>query len=141
MKNVSVFTTAFVLSLCLFLTRCTPDRVGITSSTEDVLIRNAWAVDYYYYNQDLTDNFQSSKILFSSTGAVGYVKDGVTVAGTWSESLDASNNELISLHFNTSDPNITQLNKSWKLTDRTTSALQFMESDGTTNILFRIKTQ
>jgi hypothetical protein len=89
----------------------------------------------------MTNSFESSKILFSSTGAVGYVKNGVTIGGTWSKSVDASNNEMISLQFNTSDANIIQLNKSWKLTDRTASSLQFVETDGTTNILFRIKTQ
>src|ERR1051326_6250386 len=142
MKNVRVFTTAFVLLCsCLVFTRCTPDTTGLTPSTEDVLIRNAWSVDYYYHNQDLTNNFQSANILCSSAGAVGYIKDGVTVAGRWSKSVDASNNELITLQFSTGDPNIEQLNKSWKLTDRTTSALQFVETDGTTNILLRIKTQ
>jgi len=79
--------------------------------------------------------------LFSNSGAVGYLKDGLTVAGTWNNSVDASNNELITLQFNTTDANIIQLNKSWRLTDRTSSSLQFVETDGTTNILFRIKTQ
>ena len=142
MKNLNVPCAAFALfSLCLVFARCTPDTTGLTPSTEDVLIRNSWAVDYYYHNQDMTNSFESSKILFSSTGAVGYVKNGVTVGGTWSKSVDASNNEMISLQFNTSDANITQLNKSWKLTDRTASSLQFLETDGTTNILLRIKTQ
>ncbi|TMI91851.1 MAG: hypothetical protein E6H06_15530 [Bacteroidetes bacterium] len=142
MKNVKFLSTAFaLLSICLTLTRCTPDTTGIKPSTEDVLIRNTWAIDYYYHNQDMTNSFGSSKILFSNSGAVGYLKDGLTVAGTWNNSVDASNNELITLQFNTTDANIIQLNKSWRLTDRTSSSLQFVETDGTTNILFRIKTQ
>lgn len=142
MKNVKLFSTAFILLSCSFLlNQCTPDTTGIAPSTEEVLIRNTWAVDYYFHNQDLTNSFSTSTILFSSTGAVGCVKDGITIPGTWSRSVDGLNNESITLHFTTSDPNIDQLNKSWKLTDRSTSSMQFVETDGTTNIFLRIKTQ
>jgi hypothetical protein len=142
MKNVNVFSTAFLLlSLSFVFTRCTPDTTGLVPSTEEVLVRNTWSVAYYYHNQDMTNNFGSSKLLFSSTGAVGYQKDGVTIPGTWSKAVNTSNNETITLQFNTSDANISQLNKSWKLTDRSASSLQFEETDGTTNILFRIQTQ
>jgi hypothetical protein len=140
MKNGKVFFTAFLLSLCFFFTRCTPDTTGLVSSTEEVLIRNAWSVDYYFQNQDMTNDFGSSRILFSSTGAVGYQRDGETIPGTWTRSLDALNNELITLHFNTTDVNVSRLNEAWKLTDRSASSLQFEETNGT-NILFRIKTQ
>jgi hypothetical protein len=141
MKNSRVFLTAFVLSVSLLLVRCTPDTTGLTPTTEDVLIRNSWAVAYFYHDQDMTNSFVSSKILFSSTGAIAYVKDGANVFGTWSTGVDASNNELITLRFDTSDPNISELNKSWRLTDRSANAFQFVQNDGATNILLRIKTQ
>jgi hypothetical protein len=141
MKNVKVFFTAFALSLCFLFTGCTPDTTGLVPSTEDVLIRNAWSVDYYFHNQDMTNDFGSSRILFSSTGAVGYQRNGETIAGTWTKSIDALNNELITLHFNTTDVNVSRLNESWKLTSKSMSSLQFEETDGVTNILFRIKTQ
>jgi hypothetical protein len=141
MKNSRVFLTSFVLFVSLLSVRCTPDTTGFTPTTEDVLIRNSWAVAYYYHNQDMTNSFVSSKILFSSTGAMAYVKDGVDVSGTWSTGVDASNNELITLRFDTGDPNISELNKSWRLTERSANAFQFVQNDGGTNILLRIKTQ
>ena len=141
MKNSKVFFTAFVLFLSLAFARCTPDTTGLVPSTEEILIRNAWAVDYYFHNQDMTSDFGSSRILFSSTGTVGYQRNGETIPGTWVKTIDASNNELITLHFNTTDANVSRLNESWKLTDKGISSLQFEETNGTTNILFRIKTQ
>jgi hypothetical protein len=141
MKNSKVFFTAFLLSLSFILTRCTPDTTGLVPSTEEVLVRNAWSVDYYFHNQDMTNDFGSSRILFSSTGAVGYQRNGETIPGTWTKTVDALNNELITIHFNTTDVNISRLNESWKLTNRSASSLQFEETDGITNILFRIKTQ
>jgi hypothetical protein len=141
MKNSRVFLTAFVVFVSLLSVRCTPDTTGFTPSTEDVLVRNSWAVAYYYHNQDMTNSFVSSKILFSTTGAIAYVKDGVIIPGTWGTGVDASNNELITLRFDTSDPNVSELNKSWRLTDRSPNAFQFVQNDGSTNTLLRIKTQ
>jgi len=141
MKSSRVFLTAIVFLVSLLFTRCTPDTTGFTPTTEDVLIRNSWAVAYYYHDQDLTNSYVSSKILFSSTGAVVYVKNGVNIPGKWSKEVDASNNELISLRFDTGDPNISELNNSWRLTDRSMNSFQFVQNDGSTNILLRIQTQ
>jgi hypothetical protein len=139
MKNVKVLFTALLLCLCLLSIRCTRDTSGL-SQTEQALIQNIWFVDYFYYNQDMTNDFGSSRILFSSTGAVGYQRNNETIPGTWSKTVDALNNEVITLHFNTTDANISRLNESWKLTNRTISSLEFEEVNGT-NSLFRIRTK
>jgi len=141
MKNVRVFFAAFLLPLLLLFSRCTPDTAGLIPSTEEVLVSNIWSVDYFFHDQDITGDFGSARILFSSTGAVGYQQNGETIPGTWVKTVDASNNELLTIHFNTSDMNVGKLNQSWKLTSRSTSSLQFEEISVGTNILFRIRTQ
>ena len=140
MKNAKLFFAAFIFSLGLFFSRCTPDTAGLVSSTEEVLVKSVWSIDYYFNNQDMTNNFGSSRLLFSSTGSVGYQKNGETISGTWSKTADASNNEFINLHFNTKDADVTRLNESWMLTSRSASSIQFVETGGT-GILFRIKVQ
>jgi hypothetical protein len=139
MKNVKVL--AFALLTLFFFTHCKQDASAVTSATEQALVKNAWAVDYYFNNQDMTSSFTTSKLLFSSTGNVGCQKDGQMIAGTWKRTVDASNNELISLQFNNSDVTLDQLNRSWKLMSRTSTSLQFEETNGTSQILFRLKTQ
>jgi hypothetical protein len=89
----------------------------------------------------MTNSYSSSRLLFSSTGAVGYQKDGEIIAGTWNRSVDASNNEFIALQFNSSDISLEGLSKTWKLINKTARSLEFEETDGTTNIIFRLKTQ
>ncbi|HEY1871665.1 MAG TPA: hypothetical protein VGG71_11450, partial [Chitinophagaceae bacterium] len=69
MKNVKVL--AFALLTLFSFTRCKQDTAGLTSATEQTLVKNPWTVDYYFNNQDMTSNFASSKLLFSSTGNVG----------------------------------------------------------------------
>ena len=131
------FTAIFSITLMFVFFGCTPDS-SVAPTTEDVLVKNMWSVDYYYHTQDMTSEFNPSRILFSSTGAVAYQKNGVTIPGTWSKVVDASGNELVNLNFNTSDGSISRLNESWKIIDRTSTYFQFEESTG---VLFRIKVQ
>ena len=140
MKKPKPFFAAFLLLSSLVFTRCSSDKTDLVSSTGEVLIKNIWTVDYYYNNQDMTGEFSSSRLLFSSTGAVGYQKNGETISGTWSEKIDAAKNQWIILQFNTTNSNISRLNESWKLMSRSANSLQF-EGDTPDDILFRIKTQ
>lgn len=88
----------------------------------------------------MTGAFSSSRLLFSSTGAVGYQKNGETTSGKWSVKFDAANNEWIDLQFNTSNSDVSKLNESWKLTDRSANSLQF-EGNGGSDALLRIRAQ
>ena len=139
MKNKRVISFA-LFGLSILLTHCTRNAESVTSATEETLVKNIWSVDYYFQDQDMTSSYNSSRLLFSSTGAVGYQKNGETIAGKWNWAVDASNNEMINLQFNGGDANIDRLNRSWKLVDRATSTIQFEETDGTSKILFRLKT-
>jgi hypothetical protein len=138
MKNKRVISFA-LLTLSILLIRCTRNAESVTSATEQALIKNVWFVDYYFQDQDMTSSYSSSRLLFSSTGAVGYQKDGETIAGEWSRTVDGSKNETIHLQFNSADPDISRLNRSWKLADRAANSIQFEETDGTSKTLFRLK--
>ena len=140
MKKPKPLFATFLFSLCLVFNGCRPDKTVFMSSTGEELVKNVWTVDYYYNSQDMTDEFSSSRLLFSSTGVVGYQINGQTIAGKWSSKIDASNNELIDLQFNTSNANVGMLNETWKLMDRSPNLLQF-EDNGTTSVRFRIRTQ
>ena len=138
-KPKPIFAFVLVLVSSVFI-RCSADKAALVSTTEEVLVRSAWTVDYYYDTQDLTDEFTTSRLLFSSTGVVGFQVNGETIAGKWSRTIDASNNELIDLQFNTSNASILRLNESWKLTSRSANSLQF-QGNGGTDVLFSIKAQ
>jgi hypothetical protein len=129
-----------LLSFSLAQPGCTRDTTAIPA-TEDILISNSWSVDYYFDSQDLTNQYNNAKLLFSNTGAAAYEQPGQIIAGTWGRSVDPANNEMISFHFNSSDTIIAQLNRSWKLLDRTGTTINLEETDGPTSILFRLRTQ
>jgi len=138
MKKPKPLFAAFLFSLCLVFSGCS--KTVFISSTEEVLVKNVWTVDYYYNTQDMTDEFSSARLLFSSTGAVGYQINGETIAGKWSRTFDAANNELIDLQFNTSNANAGMLNETWRLMSRSSNLLQFQDNSST-DVRFRIRTQ
>src|ERR1700748_2825283 len=129
MKKPKPFLATLLFSLIL-LYSCSKERTGLVTPTSEVLIKNIWAVDYFFYNQDMTTEFSSSRILFSSTGAVGLQKNGETIPGTWNITVDGSKNEVVHLQFNTTSAGISKLNQSWKLVDHVTNVLKFEENSG-----------
>jgi len=140
MKKPKPLFPILLFSLFLIFTGCKADTEDLFSSTEEVLVKNIWTVEYYFNNQDMTGEFSSSRLLFSSTGAVGYQKNGETTSGKWSRTFDAANNELIDLQFNTSNVDVNRLNESWKLISRSRSSLEFEGNSGA-DIILRIKAQ
>ena len=140
MKKPKPLFPVLLFSVFLIFSGCKSDTSDLFSSTEEVLVKNIWTVEYYFNNQNMTGQFSSSRLLFSSTGAVGYQKNGETTSGKWSRTFDAANNELIDLQFNTSNVDINRLNESWMLIDRSSSSLQFEGNSGA-HIVLRIKAQ
>lgn len=141
MKNVKAFFTVFALGITLFFTSCTKSTESVTP-TEKLLVSKAWSVDYFFNSQDITSQYGNARLLFSSTGNVGYQKDGQIIAGTWSKRTDNLDNELITLNFNTTDAAIEKLSDEWMVTNRSNSTLQLQEvTTAGANSLLRIKTE
>jgi hypothetical protein len=141
MKNVKAFFTVFAFGITLLFTSCTKSTDSVTA-TEKLLVSKAWSVDYFFNSQDITSQYGNARLLFSSTGNVGYQKDGQVIAGTWSKRTDNLDNELISLQFNTSDPAISKLSDEWMIVTRSNNTLQLQEvTTAGSNSLLRIKTE
>ena len=141
MKSAKPLFASLTLILSVFFSDCTKDNTT-TSTTEEALIRSNWAVDYYFNNQDLTSNYGSYRLLFSSTGLLAAQKDNETIMGNWSNSIDVNNNEVLDLSFNTSDANLIQLSHQWKLVNKTSTTIEFEETEHVNaQEVFRIRKQ
>ena len=135
-----LFVSLLFISI-FFFSNCSKDN-NVASTTQDALIRSNWGVDYYFNNQDLTSNYGSYRILFSNTGLLVAQKNNETITGNWNTSLDGSNNELIDLNFNTTDANLIQLNRQWKIVNKTSTTIGFEESEPVnSNEALRIRKQ
>jgi hypothetical protein len=139
MKGVKFFYTALLLSVCSISLQCTPNNDLLT--TEKMLVRNVWSVDYYFNGQNITSEFSNARLLFSSTGSVGYQTNGETVPGTWNRTVDASDKETITVHFNTTDSSINKLSQAWSVSGRYADALEFEENSGSTPLQMHFKIQ
>ena len=131
MKSAKLLFASLLLAFTFLFSHCTKDNT-LTSTTQDALIRSNWSVDYYFNSQDLTSNYGSYRILFSNSGSLVTQKNNETITGSWSNSLDANNDELIDLNFNTTDANLTQLNHQWKIVNKTSATIEF-EGPGNVN--------
>ena len=141
MKSTKLLFTSFLFALTFIFSNCSKNN-SVISSTEETLIRNNWAVDYYFNSQDLTSNYGSYRLLFSNTGLLVAQKDSESIMGSWSSSHDVNNNEVIDLRFTTTDANLIQLNKQWKLIDQTFNTIEFEEIEHTNPPgIFRIRKQ
>ncbi|MBS1919597.1 MAG: hypothetical protein JST17_05055 [Bacteroidetes bacterium] len=141
MKTAKYFAIALLTLSSILLSYCTPNQT-LVSSTDEMLTRSNWGVDYFYDTQDMTSEYGGYRILFSSTGAAAAQIQHETITGTWNISYDVNSNEFLSINFNTSNPNISKFNQQWKLTGKTTTTLQFEEAAHTgIASLLRIKKQ
>jgi hypothetical protein len=140
MKSTKLLFSSFLFVIVLSFSNCTKDQ-DIPSTTQDALIRSNWNVDYYFNNQDLTNNYGGYQILFSSTGLLVAQKSNTTVTGSWTNAM-AGNSEQVSINFNTSDVNLIQLNRQWKVVNKTSNTIEFVKTDNTTPPeTLRIRTQ
>lgn len=138
MKNVKVYLTALLLSFSILFSNCTPDK-NFVIPTEQVLISHPWSIDYYFQSQDMTSQFGPYTLLFSSTGTAAAQKGTEYYPGTWSRSVDADNYEVISIHFTSGEPNLDFLNLNWRLMNRSSNTLEFVENNTASSL--RIKMQ
>lgn len=127
MKNAKLLFASGMLFLIFAFSRCTPNQT-LVSSTNEMLTCSNWGVDYFFDSQDLTATYGGYHLLFSSTGAVATQKGNEIEQGTWNISIDANDNEILSIYFSTSNADISKFNQEWKLTGKTNTTLQFEET-------------
>ena len=139
MKNASVFTIALALFVTAIFTNCTPDYT-FAQSTEETLTRNGWSVDYYFQQQDMTNEFGSYRITFNSDGIISCRNDNEVVSGTWNRVVSSDQKEIIGININCPNQNLNMLSGSWALRGQTSSTINFEDSHPTTSVL-RIKKQ
>ena len=139
MKNANVFALALLLPLLIFISNCSPDQY-IKPSTEDLLTRNGWSVDYYFQQQDITGEFGSYRITFNPSGTIFCRNENEIISGSWNRIVDAGGQkEIISISINSTNPSINKLNDSWTLVSLTASTISFEDGQFPSNSVLRIR--
>jgi hypothetical protein len=139
MKNACAPIIALLLSLAVIFSNCTPDYTFI-QSTEETLTRNGWSVDYYFQQQDMTNQFGNYRITFTTNGTINCQNGTDVITGDWNRVVSSDQTEIIGININCSDPDLNRLSGSWSLRSQTASTLSFEDNHVTTSVL-RIKIQ
>jgi hypothetical protein len=143
MKNLQTVMAVLFLGVTAFFTSCSPDYdYASTTTTQELLTRNAWEVDHFSRSaQNVTGEYSNNTFFFSNNGTVSCRKENVQCNGTWSLGINSNNAEVITILMNSSDTRITQLNQNWELTGRSLSNIQLQQNDatGTNQLLIKVK--
>lgn len=136
----NVFSLALLLSLSVIFSHCTPEYTYI-QSTEETLTRNGWSVDFFYQQQDMTNEFDNYRITFSTNGNVNCNNGSEVITGDWNRVVSADQTEIIGININCPNPSLNKLNGSWSVKNQTTSTFSFEDSHPSTTTILRIKKQ
>jgi hypothetical protein len=143
MKNLQTAMAVLFLGVTAIFTSCSPDYDYVsTTTTQELLTRNAWEVDHYSRSaQNVTGEYTNNTFYFSSNGTVACRKENVQCNGTWSISTNSNNAEVITILMNSTETRMTQLNQSWELTGRSLSNIQLQQQDltGINQLLIKVK--
>jgi hypothetical protein len=137
MRNTSVLPIVLLLSLSTIFSNCTPDYTFI-QSTEETLTRNGWSVDYYFQQQDITNQFGNYRITFTTDGIINCRNGNDVITGDWNRVVSSDQTEIIGININCFDPDLNRLSGSWSLRSQTANTLSFEDNHVTTSVL-RIK--
>lgn len=140
MKRSKVFTTALLLSITAISFNCSPDQ-DLKLSTKETLVRNGWAVDYYYQQQDITSEFGNYRLIFNTAGTIFLRKNNESVSGNWNRTTDVNQKEIVGININTSNPSLNKLNDSWELISQTSTTMTFGNSQDPVASVLRIRIQ
>lgn len=138
MKNLQTAMAVLCFSTALLFTSCSPDYDQV-STTEEVLTRNAWAIEHFSRSsQNLTTEFTNNTLLFTSNGNLVCRNGAVQCTGTWSYSRNTTS-ETVVIQLNTNDARMQQLNQTWQLRSRNLSNIMLEQTDPAVNSELRIR--
>jgi hypothetical protein len=119
-KNLLVGLLLFISSISF--TSCYPDQ-DYSPSTKDILSTGKWSVDYYYAGQDKTTQYTNYEFNFQGNGVVSAKTTTDEFTGTWALMKDVNRDDVIEINLATQQPELTELNEIWKITDKTHSII------------------
>ena len=133
MKNVRVL--ALLTAVVFLFIRCTPDQDYI-SNTKEIISQGKWSVDYYFSGQNKTAQYTNFQFTFSLNGTVSCTDGTQSFNGSWAMTRDVNRNDVLLINMSNQQPNITQLNAQWNVTNQSTSLVD-MTSGGSAEIRFK----
>lgn len=139
MRNAKNIFAVLLITTTVLFTNCSPDHdYNSIATTEQVLTLSQWSVDHYQ-NQSQTMPLGNYRLFFNSSGTLNVKKGNEIIAGSWTSSFNANNQEIISITLNSADASLMELNKNWKVLSLQSSSVLFEENNTGIACQLRIK--
>jgi hypothetical protein len=139
MKSLKLLIVLSTLSCLSLFSSCSKENNPV-SVTSDLLVRSKWSVDYYFSNENLTANYEGYQLLFSTSGLLVAKHENNMITGEWSSAPDLNSNEVLTIHLDTTDPDLLKLNQQWKVSAKTSVLIQLETPvTGSAPVIFNIR--
>ena len=115
MKNVQLRLFLLLLMSPLFFTSCTKESLNHLSTSKEIISQGTWTIDYYFEGQDKTAQFHDYQFSFNGNGSFTVTKGTSTFSGTWTTTRNTDYSEKMSIHFETSNADLTPIENSWNV--------------------------
>ena len=135
MKNVKRSVLALLFLSTILFVNCTPDMPYV-STTKEVITQGKWAVDYYYFGQDKTSQFDNYEFTFATTGILSCNIAGTVHDGTWVTFKSGNTADVLTIALDNQQPNLAELNANWTITSINLSVVA-MKNGSNTQLIFR----
>jgi hypothetical protein len=127
MKSTSLFAAILLVTSFLF-TRCSPDYEYI-SSTDEIITRGNWSVDYFYSNQDNTAQYVSYQLEFGVSGAMRCVHGQEYCTGNWKVNKDINGKDVLEINLPATLNNVRELNDCWDVISSNSNSVNLRAKD------------
>jgi hypothetical protein len=117
MRTAKLTAVSLLLSVSVFFSACTREVQDDHSLTKEIISKGSWSVDYYYTGQDKTALYSNFQFTFNADGTVSGKNVLEQFAGTWSVVRDVNRNDVLQISISSTDPQITELNANWSVTN------------------------
>ena len=115
MKNVQLRLFLLLLMAPLFFVSCTKESLDHLSTTREIITQGTWSIDYYFEGQDKTAQFHGYQFNFNGNGHFTVTRETSTYSGTWSTLRNTDYSEKLTIHFETSNAELTVLENEWNV--------------------------
>lgn len=140
MKSCKTTFMAMLFAVPVIFTHCVPDQT-FAISTEQTLMRNGWAVEYFFQDQELTGELSNYRLSFSHNGTFicRNKTNNEMLTGHWNRIVSAGMAEIIGISITSDNQTINKLSGSWSLV--TNNGKSILLEDQHPNSVLRLRVQ
>ncbi len=127
MKSVKFIAAILLLFSSLLFINCTPGEDRL--STQEIISRGDWSIDYFFAGQDQTSHYATYKFTFNANGSLSCSNISSHEVGDW-QFVKNVENDVLNINLATQQGSLLVLNDHWTITGADMQSISLSSSSG-----------